>query len=92
MKIVLEFGEKKLSKGIFNVGTGGRSRSFNEAAQAVLATAGGGYIEYIEFPEDLRGRYQSRTQADLNRLRTAGVPLPTIDLENGVASTAKQGC
>lgn len=57
--------------GIFNVGTG-RSQSFNEVAQAVLAWHGRGSLEYIPFPEHLRGSYQSFTEADLGALRKAG--------------------
>jgi ADP-L-glycero-D-manno-heptose 6-epimerase len=37
-----------------------------------------GLIEYIPFPADLRGKYQSFTEADLSKLRKAGydAPLP----------------
>lgn len=54
--------------GIYNVGTG-RSESFNEVAQAVIRWHGKGYIEYIPFPEHLKGHYQSFTQADISKLR-----------------------
>ena len=30
-----------------------------------------GAVEYIEFPEKLKGRYQAYTQADLTKLRAA---------------------
>ncbi len=48
--------------GIFNLGTG-RSQSFNDVAKAVIAWHDKGAIEYIPFPENLKGRYQSFTQA-----------------------------
>lgn len=57
--------------GIFNVGTG-RSQTFNEVANAVLAYHGRGAIEYIAFPEHLKGCYQSFTEANLEALRAAG--------------------
>lgn len=69
--------------GIFNVGTG-RAQSFNDVAKAVIAYHGYGKIEYIPFPEHLKGRYQSFTQADLSRLRQAGYTAEFMTVERGV--------
>ncbi len=69
--------------GIFNVGTG-RSQSFNDVAKAVIAWHGKGEIEYIPFPENLKGRYQSFTQADIGNLRKAGYDKPFKTVEEGV--------
>ncbi len=69
--------------GIFNVGTG-RSRSFNDVARAVIAWHGRGGIEYLPFPEDLRGRYQSFTEAEIGALRAAGFDRAFRDVEEGV--------
>ncbi len=69
--------------GIFNVGTG-RSQTFNEVAQAVLKAHGRGRIRYIPFPDSLRGRYQSHTQADLGALRAAGYQADFQPVEQGV--------
>jgi ADP-L-glycero-D-manno-heptose 6-epimerase len=70
--------------GIFNVGTG-RSRSFNEVAGAVLSFHGHGRIEYADFPEHLKARYQDHTEADLTALRAAGYVEPFTDIEDGMA-------
>ncbi len=69
--------------GIFNVGTG-RSRSFNDVARAVIAWHGRGGIEYLPFPEDLRGRYQSFTEAEIGALRAAGFDRAFRDVGEGV--------
>lgn len=69
--------------GIFNVGTG-RAQSFNEVARAVIAYHGHGRIQYIPFPEHLKGRYQSYTQADIRRLRQAGYTAEFMTVEQGV--------
>lgn len=69
--------------GIFNVGTG-RSRSFNDLARAAIAWHGRGEIVYIPFPERLRGRYQSFTEADISALRAAGYTAPFRTVEEGV--------
>ncbi len=69
--------------GIYNVGTG-RSQTFNDVARAVIAWHGRGKIEYIPFPEALRGAYQSFTEADSSRLRKAGYQAPFKTVEEGV--------
>ncbi|MFY2084756.1 ADP-L-glycero-D-mannoheptose-6-epimerase, partial [Achromobacter xylosoxidans] len=42
-------------------------------------------IRYILFPDDLKGRYQSYTQADVSRLRAAGFSAPMRDVQTGVS-------
>jgi ADP-L-glycero-D-manno-heptose 6-epimerase len=86
--------------GIYNVGTG-RAQPFNDVALAVvnalrkhggeaplsLAEAvAGNRIEYLPFPEALRGKYQAYTQADLALLRAAGFSRPLASVEQGVTS------
>jgi len=76
-------------KGIFNAGTG-QARTFNAIAQALIRHLGSGRIEYIPFPEELRGKYQSFTQADLAGLRAAGYERPFTPLEEGIAKTLEE--
>lgn len=82
--------------GIFNCGTG-RAQTFNDVATAVINTVRGtrdstqalareGLIQYIPFPPQLVGKYQSYTEADLTRLRAAGLQGDFMDVEEGVAS------
>jgi len=76
--------------GIFNVGTG-RAQSFNDVARAAIDwhrerrddTSFGG-IDYIPFPDALKGRYQSFTEADLSALRAAGCDYAFVDVATGV--------
>jgi len=84
VRVNLFFAEQPGAKGIFNVGTG-HSRSFNEVARTLVGLRGEGRIEYIPFPEQLRGRYQSFTEADVSRLREAGYEEPFTPLEEGIA-------
>ncbi|KHN53092.1 ADP-glyceromanno-heptose 6-epimerase [Pectobacterium fontis] len=70
--------------GIFNCGTG-RAESFQAIADATLAFHKKGSVEYIEFPEKLKGRYQAYTQADLTNLRAAGYDKPFKTVAEGVA-------
>ena len=75
--------EKPGISGIFNVGTG-RAQSFNDVARAVVRWHQRGKIEYIPFPKDLKGRYQSYTQADIGALRDAGYEHEFLAVEQGV--------
>ncbi|WP_291970395.1 ADP-glyceromanno-heptose 6-epimerase [Candidatus Symbiopectobacterium sp.] len=70
--------------GIFNCGTG-RAESFQAVADAVLDFHQKGQVEYIPFPEKLKGRYQAFTQADLTKLRAAGYDKPFKTVAEGVS-------
>lgn len=69
--------------GIFNCGTG-HSQTFNDVAHAVIAYHQRGKIEYIPFPESLKGCYQSFTQANLEQLRAVGCNYQFKSVETGV--------
>ena len=95
----LYFLDHPRQSGIFNVGTGA-AQSFNDVAVATVNAcrrhAGEtplaltdmqrqGVIEYIPFPPELAGKYQSYTQADISALREAGYAAPLMTVEEGVA-------
>jgi ADP-L-glycero-D-manno-heptose 6-epimerase len=83
----LHFGLGPMQKGIFNAGTG-KARSFNAIARTLIAHLGGGKIAYIPFPEELHGKYQSFTQADLGTLRMeGGYSNAFTELEDGIKAT-----
>ena len=42
-------------------------------------------ITFIDMPQDLQGRYQYYTQANVAKLRAAGYTRPFTSLEDGVA-------
>jgi ADP-L-glycero-D-manno-heptose 6-epimerase len=42
-------------------------------------------IEYIPFPEALKGKYQSFTEADTTNLRCAGYTADFLTVEEGVS-------
>lgn len=95
----LHFLERPGLSGIFNLGTG-RAQSFNEVAVATINAclrAGGeavltldemrarNMIEYIAFPDALKGKYQSHTEADNSMLREAGYESPFLAVDEGVS-------
>jgi len=69
--------------GIFNIGTG-NSQSFNEVANSVINYHGKGEINYIPFPDELKDKYQSFTEADLTKLRTTGFDGTFKTVQEGV--------
>jgi ADP-L-glycero-D-manno-heptose 6-epimerase len=92
----LWFFDHPEKSGVFNLGTG-RAQPFNDVALAVVnalspggvsdapTAASRGLIDYIPFPDALRGKYQCYTQADLSALRSAGCDHAFADVATGVA-------
>jgi len=74
---------KNGTSGIFNCGTG-RAESFQAVADAVTAYHNQADLEYIPFPDKLKGRYQTYTQADLTKVKTAGYNKPFKTVAEGV--------
>ncbi len=85
----LYFATAPPRQGIFNVGTG-LSRSFNDIARILIGLLGQGEIQYIPFPDSLRGKYQSFTESDITRLRAAGYDREATSLEDGIRQLTEQ--
>jgi ADP-L-glycero-D-manno-heptose 6-epimerase len=98
-KVNLYFLDHPEKSGIFNLGTG-RAQSFNDVAVSTVnscraaegkpalsleAMVQQGLVEYVAFPEALKGKYQSFTQADLSKLRSAGYGDEFATVAEGVA-------
>ena len=83
VKVNLWFMENTNISGIFNLGTG-KSQTFNDVAEAVINWNKKGNIKYIEFPEKLKGAYQSFTEANISKLREAGYKEEFLDVQEGV--------
>jgi len=96
-KVNMHFLEHPEQSGIFNLGTG-KAQSFNDVAVATVnalrSTKGESkltleqmhqqqLIRYISFPEQLKGKYQSYTQADISALRGIGYTEPFLNVEQG---------
>ena len=79
----LFFMRRNGAKAIVNAGSGVCS-TWNAMASAVIDTLGTGRIEYIPFPEGMKGKYQLGTQADLTQLRSLGYEREFTPLREGV--------
>ncbi len=104
IKVNLYFLQNPEKSGIYNCGTGA-AQSFNDVAVSMLNSCRGaegrpllalhdlqkqGLIRYIPFPGDLKGKYQSYTQADLSGLRGAGYGAAFQTVEQGVSHYCHQ--
>ena len=70
--------------GLFNVGTG-RARSYLDLAHAVCRACNvAQQVQFIDMPAELRGGYQSFTEARIDRLRDAGYAGQFTGLEEGI--------
>ena len=83
--------ENKNISGIFNLGTG-QASSFNEVAKEIILNhnelddqAFNNIVEYIKFPETLKGRYQCYTLANMDALNSFGFDIKFLSLNEGVA-------
>lgn len=100
----LYFLDHPTKSGIFNLGTG-RAQTFNDVAVATVNTLrhaegeaplslnelrAGGIVSYIPFPDALKGKYQSFTQADIGALRKAGYKRELFTVEQGVGRYVQQ--
>ena len=100
VKVNMHFLDHGDISGIFNLGTG-RSQTFNDMAVASLNACRAldgkaaltldemkahDLISYIAFPDALKGKYQSFTQADLTNLRSVGYADDFFTVEEGVSS------
>jgi ADP-L-glycero-D-manno-heptose 6-epimerase len=83
VKVNLWMQQHREISGVFNVGTG-RSQSFKDVANAVIDFHKKGKVEYIPFPDHLRGSYQVFTEADINQLRSVGYRASFKTVEQGV--------
>ena len=98
VKVNMHFLDHPGKSGIFNLGTG-QAQSFNDVAVATVNTLRKNngeaaltleelcrqeLLRYIPFPEKLKGKYQSYTQADIGALRATGYAEPFLNVGQGV--------
>lgn len=99
VKVNLFFYDRPEKSGIYNCGTG-RSQPFNDLAAATVNACRAlegkpalslaemteqGLVAYRDFPDALKGRYQSFTEADISALRDIGYQEDFDDVAAGVS-------
>ena len=82
--VEMAINNKPCTNGIYNIGTG-QARAFKDLATNVMTSLGKTpHITYINMPEDLQGKYQYFTEANVAKLRATGYQQAFYSLEDGV--------
>jgi ADP-L-glycero-D-manno-heptose 6-epimerase len=81
--------DQQPASGIYNLGTG-QARAFEDLVKATFAGLGKEpRISFIDMPGDLRDKYQYFTEANMQKLISAGYTQPFYSLEKGVDDYVK---
>ena len=89
VKMVLFFIDNPEICGLYNIGSG-KAESWNTLASAIFEGMGREpEIEYIDMPQELRGKYQYYTRAEMAKLRNAGYSDDTTPLRDSVIDYVK---
>jgi len=82
--------ENRPENGLYNLGSG-TARTFLDLVNSTFKAMGKeSKISFIPTPEDIRDKYQYFTEADMNKLKSAGYPYPFHTLEEGVEDYVKK--
>lgn len=82
--VTLHFAFDRSRSGLFNCGTG-IARTWLDLANATFTAMGRKpNIRFVDLPENLKGKYQYFTEADVKKLRAAGYSRPFTSLEDSV--------
>lgn len=88
--VTLFFYDNPDINGIYNCGTGS-ARSWFELGKAVFSAIGiEPEFEFIDMPQSIRDNYQYFTQADMNKLYSAGYSQQFKTIEEGVKSYVEE--
>ena len=84
VEMVLHLAEMPLAGGLFNIGSGHAS-TWLELGQAIFAALGRpSQIDFVDMPDQLRGKYQYFTQADMSRFQETSYPEALTPLQDSV--------
>lgn len=82
--ITVTLAEAVEGGGLFNVGSA-TANTWVALVEAIFDALGKSTeIEFVEIPEELKGKYQYYTRADISKLRAAGYAQPITPLRDGV--------
>jgi len=89
IKVILFLMKNRPESGLYNLGTG-TARAFYHLAEATFAALNlKSDIRFIPTPEDIRDKYQYFTEANMDKLRSAGYAEDFYTLEEGVGDYVK---
>jgi ADP-L-glycero-D-manno-heptose 6-epimerase len=81
---MIYFYENMDVSGLYNCGTG-NARSWNDLIKALFVAMNiEPNIEYVDMPENLKGKYQYFTEANMDKIRATGFDHEFMSIEDGV--------
>lgn len=84
LNMMIELRKLSPASGLYNFGTG-TARTFLDLGKACFhAMDLEPQIEFIDMPDDLRGKYQYFTEADMSKWVNASLTMPSFTLESGI--------
>ena len=96
IKTILWFYHNNHASGIYNLGTN-KSSTFNDVAKEIIKNNAlysedvfRKTVKYIDFPNHLKGRYQSYTLANMNLINKTGFKHKFLTLQEGIAEYIKK--
>ena len=84
VKMMMWLWQNIAPNGLYNIGTGKARTFYDLAANTFTAQGKQPDISFIDTPADIRDTYQYFTEANMNKLRSAGYPHLTYSLEEGI--------
>lgn len=85
VNMVLQLWEKPTVKGLFNIGSGRASTWVELVSPIFEALQLEPQIDFIPMPEELRGKYQYYTQAEMQKYADAGLQVRNTGLSDAVS-------
>jgi ADP-L-glycero-D-manno-heptose 6-epimerase len=83
-RVIMYFINHRKDSGIYNVGTGEASTYLRLTKAVFKSMKFDEKIGFVDTPDDLRGKYQYYTCADIRKLRSIGYNDPFFSLEEGI--------
>ncbi len=87
--MTLHFLQKRDKNGLYNIGTG-KARTWVDLVESIFTAMDiEPNIEFIEMPEELKGKYQYFTEAKIGKIKKTGYKTKITSLEDGVEDYVK---
>jgi len=90
VEMTLYFLQNKDKNGLYNIGTG-KARTWIDLVSSIFSAMNlESNIEFVEMPNELKGKYQYFTEANIDKIKAAGYNNEITSLEEAVTDYVKE--